>query len=142
MLWENCIPVQFCKFVYLKDSFTQLSQPQITFQKANDIVKNFVEQDEANIESLRQHLKDHAVTYQFLYVNLDPKIYSCNNHFGIHNKSIFEYTYRDWQQNIDNHLEKIRLMEVTTTATATKMLKQQRDKTQTFMSKDNDLLKN
>ena len=96
MLWENCIPVQFCKFVYLKNNFTQLCQPQITFQKANDIVKNFIEQDEVNIESLRQHLKDHAVTYQFLYANLDPKIYSRNNHFGIHNKSIFEYTHRDW----------------------------------------------
>ena len=41
MLWENCVPVQFCKFVYLKDNFTQLYQLQITFQKGNDIVKKF-----------------------------------------------------------------------------------------------------
>ena len=90
------LPVLFCKFVYLKNNFTQLCQPQITFQKANDIVKNFIEQDEASIELLRQHLKDHAVTYQFLYVNLHPKIYLRNNHFGIHNESIFEYTCGDW----------------------------------------------
>ena len=66
MLWEKCVPSQLCKFVYLKDNFTQLCQPQITFQKANNIVKNFVQQDEVNIELLRQHLKDHAVIYQFL----------------------------------------------------------------------------
>ena len=41
MLWENCVPVQLCKFVYLKDNFTQLYQLQITFQKGNDIVKKF-----------------------------------------------------------------------------------------------------
>ena len=29
-------------------------------------------------------------------MNLYPKLYSRNNCFGIHNKSIFEYTYRDW----------------------------------------------
>ena len=96
MLWENCIPAQFCKFAYLKDNFTQLRHPQITFQKANDIVKNFIEQDEANIELLRQHRKDHDVTNQILYPNLYPKIYSRNNHFGMHNKSICKYTHRDW----------------------------------------------
>ena len=26
MLWENCVPVQLCKFVYLEDNFTQLCQ--------------------------------------------------------------------------------------------------------------------
>ena len=57
MLWENCVPVQLCKFVYLKDNFTQLCQLQITFQKANDIVKNFIEQDKTNIKLLCQHLQ-------------------------------------------------------------------------------------
>ena len=41
MLWENCVPVQLCKFVCLKDNFTQLYQLQIAFQKGNDIVKKF-----------------------------------------------------------------------------------------------------
>ena len=94
MTWEKCIPTQFCKFIYLKDNFTQLCQAQITFQKANDVVKNFIEQDEANIELLRQHLEKYAIIYQFLYANLF--VYARNNHFGIHNKSIFEYTYREW----------------------------------------------
>ena len=113
MLRENCVPLQLCKFVYLKDNFTQLCQLQITFQKANDIVKNFIEQDKANIEWLRHHLQQHAVTYQYLYANLHPKLYSRNNHFGRHNKSIFEYTCRDWyfqKTSINNQQEKIGLM--------------------------------
>ena len=43
MLWEHCIPKQLCKFIYLKHNFTQLCQPQITFQKANDTVKDFIQ---------------------------------------------------------------------------------------------------
>ena len=96
ILLENCVSAQLCTFVCLKDNFTQLCQLQITFQKTNDIIKSFIEQDKTNIELLRQHFQQHAVTYQYLYPNLYPKLYSCKNRFGIHNKSIFEYTYRDW----------------------------------------------
>ena len=83
-------------FVYLKDNFTQLFQAQIKFQKGSDVIKNFIEQDEANIELLYQHLEKYAIIYQLLYANLFPKVYAHNDHFGIHNKSIFGYTYREW----------------------------------------------
>ena len=74
----------------------QLSQSQITFRKANNIIKVFVEQDETNIEFLQQYLKEYAITYQFLFATLYPKIYSGSNKFGIHNKSIFDYNIREW----------------------------------------------
>ena len=96
MLWEKCIPSELCKFVYLKENFTQLSQSQITFQKANNIIKVFVEQDETNIEFLQQYLKEYVITYQFLFAILYSKIYLSINNFGIHNKSIFDYIYQEW----------------------------------------------
>ena len=92
----KCILPELFKFGYLKENFTQLSQPQITFQKANDITKGFVKQDETNTEFLWQYLKEYAITYQFLFAALYPKIYSSSNNFGIHNKSIFDYDYREW----------------------------------------------
>ena len=55
-----------------------------------------MEQDEANIELLSQHLEKHAIVYQFVYANLFSKVYAHTNHFGIYNKSIFEYAYREW----------------------------------------------
>ena len=96
MFWEKCIPPELCKFVYLKENFTQLSQSQITFQKANNIIKVFVEQDETNIEFLQQYLKEYVITYQFLFAILYSKIYLSINNFGIHNKSIFDYIYQEW----------------------------------------------
>ena len=113
MLWENCVPVQLCKFDYLKNNLTQLCQPQITFQKANNIVKNFIEQDKTNIKLLGQHLQQRAVTYQNLYANLYPKLCSRN--------TALEYTINLFlnipmvigifkKQSINNEQEKIRLI--------------------------------
>ena len=95
MLWEHCIPRELCKFIYLKHNFIQLCHPQITFQKANDAVKDFIKQEDVNIELLRQYLEQYAVIYQFLYANLFPEVYARNTQFGIQNKAIFEYTYRE-----------------------------------------------
>ena len=114
MLWENCVPVQLCKFVYLKDNFTQLCQLQITFQKTNDIVKNFIEQDKTNIELLRQHLQQHAVTNQYLYTRIYTRDY-------IRAITALEYTINLFlstptvigifkKKSINNQQEKIRLM--------------------------------
>ena len=83
-----------------------MRQAQITFQKANDVAKNFIEQNEANIEMLRQYLEKRAIVYQFVYANLFPKVYACTNHFGIHDKSIFEYTYREWYIEKTNKITK------------------------------------
>ena len=88
-----------CKFIYLKDNFMWLCQDQITFQ-------NFIEEYEANIELLRQFLEKYAVIFQFIYANLFPKVYVRNNHFGIHNKTIFEFTYREWYCEKTNKAKK------------------------------------
>ena len=124
MLWENCVPVQLCKFVYLKDNFTLLCQLQITFQKANDIVKSLIEQDKANIELLRRHLQQHTVTYQYLHANLYPKLYSRNNRFGIHNKYIFESTYLDWYFQKTKYKQSARKDQTDRAAAAAKIVAQ------------------
>ena len=73
-----------------------MCQSQITFQKASDAIKKFIEQDEATIELLCQHLEKCAIVYQFVCTDLFPKVYARTNHYGIHNKSIFEFTSREW----------------------------------------------
>ena len=45
MVWDTCVLHKFCKFIYLEDNFIELSQPHIIYQKANNIIVNFVEED-------------------------------------------------------------------------------------------------
>ena len=66
------------KFIYLKHNFTQLCQSQIAFQKASDAVKDFIKQEDVNIELLCQYLEQYAAIYQFLYANLFLKVYARN----------------------------------------------------------------
>ena len=49
MIWDICVPHKFTKFIYFKENFIELSQPHITYQKANSLVVKFVEEDIENI---------------------------------------------------------------------------------------------
>ena len=45
MIWDSCVLHKFTKFIYLTENFIELSQPHITYQKVNNIVVKFVEED-------------------------------------------------------------------------------------------------
>ena len=44
-LWDECIPIGFVQFIYKHKYFTQISQPSLTYQKANTIVKEYLMED-------------------------------------------------------------------------------------------------
>ena len=91
MIWDSCVPHKFNKFIYQKENFIELSQPHITYQKANNIVLKFVEEDAQNIDLLKSALRDHLQTIQYVYSLLFPKMYNRTNRFGINNKLQFEF---------------------------------------------------
>ena len=64
MIWDSCVPHKFRKFIYQKENFIELSQRHITYQKANNIVLKFVEEDTQNIDLLKSALRDHLQTIQ------------------------------------------------------------------------------
>ena len=59
MVWDMCEPYKFTKFIFLKDNFIELSQPDITYQKANNIVVKIVQEDVQNIDLLKSALRNH-----------------------------------------------------------------------------------
>ena len=99
MIWDNCVPNKFSKFVYLKQNFIDLCQPHITYQKANNIVLTFIEEDPQTFELLKAALRKHLRTIQYVYLLLFPKIYNRTNNFGINNKSQFDLFFTNWRHN-------------------------------------------
>ena len=93
MIWDSCVSHKFSKFIYQEENFIDLSQPHITYQKANNIVLKFVEEDAQKIDLLRPALRDHLRTIQYVYSLLSPKIYSRTNRLGINNKSHFDFIF-------------------------------------------------
>ena len=96
MLWEKCISLKFTKFILTEENYMLLCQTQLTYQKANKIVKKFVEDDDENIALLKNSLKENINTIQFACSSLFPKIYNRSNTFGVKNKSAFDFVYQQW----------------------------------------------
>ena len=86
---------------FLKDNFIELSQPHITYQKANNIVVKVIE-DVQNIDFLKSALRNHLQTIQHVYSLLFPKIYSRTNRFGINNKSHIDFIFNNWKHCKNN----------------------------------------
>ena len=89
-------------FFLIKDDCIELSQPHITYKKANNIVVKFVGEDMQNINLLKSALRNHLETIQYVYSALFPKIYSRTNRFGINNKSNFDFIFNNWKHHKNN----------------------------------------
>ena len=96
-MWDICPPHVFTLFIYLKDNHTILSSPNLTYQKANTIVKRFIEQDIKNIDVLRAKIQENFKIIHYIYSLLYPKIYDRVNNFGIQNKTQFEFIFSNWK---------------------------------------------
>ena len=53
MLWQKCLPEQFTRYVFLYDNFLALTQMEITYQKANSVVKQFLTEHLSELNHLK-----------------------------------------------------------------------------------------
>ena len=76
----------------------EVSKQSLTYQKANIFVLNYIDKDKQNVELLKLAIKNNLQTIQFCYSILYPKIYARPNAFGIQNKGISDFVYREWKK--------------------------------------------
>ena len=81
MLWQKCLPQQFTRYIFLYDNFLALTQMEITYQKANKVVRQFLTEHPIELNHLKHCLAENAKVMQYLYTTLFPKYYSRNNKF-------------------------------------------------------------
>ena len=53
VLWDECIPHDAMRYIYKNQNYNAISNPKLTCQNANAIVKNFIEEDVNRIELLK-----------------------------------------------------------------------------------------
>ena len=75
---------------------------EITYQEANNVVKQFLTEHPSELNHLKHFLVENAKVIQYLYATLFPKYYSRNNKIGIQNKSLVDLAYREWIFDIKN----------------------------------------
>ena len=74
MLWDECLPHAFTQFVYKGENYDVLSNPKLTYQKANGIVKKNIDKNSNNINLLKFKIEKNFKTIQYTYSLLYPKI--------------------------------------------------------------------
>ena len=99
MIWDVSVPRSFTKYIFKEDNFLELSKQSLTYQKAKNIVLNYIDKDKQNIELLKLAIKNNLQTIQFCYSTLYPKINARTNAFGIQNKAKSDFVYSEWKKN-------------------------------------------
>ena len=88
MLWDECLPHVFTQFIYKGENYNVLSNPKLTYQKANGVVKKFIEENSNNINILKFKIEKNFKIIQYVYSLLYPRIYNRINNFGIKIKTV------------------------------------------------------
>ena len=87
-LWEDCIPHDFVRYMYKQENYAVISKPNLTYQKANNIVKNYLLEESNRINILKYKIEEKFPLIHYIYSLLFSKIYSRTNNFVIQNKNI------------------------------------------------------
>ena len=83
--------------MYKQNNYTDISKPNLTCQKANKIVKNYVLKESNRINLLKFKIEEKFPLIHYIYSMLFSKIYNRTNNFGIQNKNNFYFYFQTWK---------------------------------------------
>ena len=96
-LWDECVTYDFVPYMYKIENYVIISKPNLTYQKANDIVKNFLKKDANRTNLLKYKVEEKFKLIHYIYSSLFSKIYNRTSQFGITNKTTFDFDFQTWK---------------------------------------------
>ena len=75
-----------------------ISQPNLTYQKANNIVKAYLAESKERINTLKYKLAEKSDLIHYISSFLYVKIYNSINPFGIKRKTDFDFHFQMWRK--------------------------------------------
>ena len=65
-MWDQCIPHEFVSFIYKQKNYNQISRLNLTYQKANNIVKEYLFEDMNRMNHLKYKIEEKFDLIQFV----------------------------------------------------------------------------
>ena len=96
-LCAKCIPHDFVRYMYKQDNYTDISKPNLTYRKANNIVKSYIFEDPNRINLLKYKIEEIFSLIHYIYSILFSKTYNRTNNCGIQNKNNFDFHFQTWK---------------------------------------------
>ena len=94
MLWRECIPVEFYKYICQEENFMYLNGRDVSQPGVLEIVGRFVDQDKENLRILQKCLATYKDIFQHVYSHTFPEIYTMSQKRGIDIKSNFHILFK------------------------------------------------
>ena len=100
-LWDMCVPIAFTKYLLRQDNFNIISQINLTYQKANKIVLDYLSDDHKGekLSQLQYKIAEKFTLIHYIYSVLYAKIYNRINNFGIKRKNDFDFQFQQWRKD-------------------------------------------
>ena len=73
-VWDECILYEFVSFLYKEKQYNEISQTNLTYQKANNIVKEFLFEGSNRINHLKYKILERFDLIHYVYLLLFSKI--------------------------------------------------------------------
>ena len=73
-MWDECILHEFVSFIYKAKYYNGISQPNLTYQRANNIVKEYLFEDWNRISYLKFKAEEKFDLIHYIYSLLFSKI--------------------------------------------------------------------
>ena len=89
-LWDECISHEFVTFLYKEKYYEKISQPNLIYQKENNIVKEYLVENPRRINQLKYKIEEKFNLIHYIYSSLFSKIYNRTNTFTIKRLSVME----------------------------------------------------
>ena len=97
-MWDVSIPHEFVSFMLKHNNFSIISQPYLTYQKANAIVKSYIFEDGNRINQIKYKMAEKFNLVHYIYSFLYAKIYNRTNPFGIEQKNDLDFQFQMWRK--------------------------------------------
>ena len=76
MLWRECIPFEFYRYICQDENFNYLNGRDVNQSGALEIVGSFIDQKKDNLRLLQANLANYKDIYEYVYAHVFPEIYS------------------------------------------------------------------
>ena len=97
-MWDVCVPHEFVSFMLKQNNYNIISQPNLTYQKANNLVKAYLFEDLNRINLLKYKIAERFDLIHSIYSFLYAKTYNRTNSFGIQRKNDFDFQFQIWRK--------------------------------------------
>ena len=108
MLWKECMLQNFYRHICKEKNFSYLNGKNVLQHKVQEIITDFLHEDENNYKKLRNNLSSYKNIFQYVYSTVFPEIYCSTEKRGFDLKSNFHIIFKMYkdQKQLESSLGK------------------------------------